>query len=134
MADLEAKRSELRLRAQRLHPEAAREATNVAHLVRDLCGLQAQDLSAATLAVRPRSSGLTASDVERARLEERTIVRTWCMRGTLHLVAADDLGWLLPLLGPVFVRKSQRRYDQLGLNELKTGNGFSELNAFLCVT
>jgi hypothetical protein len=39
------------------------------------------------------------------------------MRGTLHLVAADDLRWLLSLLGPVFVRKSQRRYAQLGLSE-----------------
>jgi hypothetical protein len=39
------------------------------------------------------------------------------MRGTLHLLATEDLGWLVPLLGPVFVRKSQRRYAELGLTE-----------------
>jgi hypothetical protein len=39
------------------------------------------------------------------------------MRGTIHLLAADDLGWLLALLGPVFVRNSRRRYAELGLTE-----------------
>jgi hypothetical protein len=39
------------------------------------------------------------------------------MRGTLHIVSAGDLGWLLPLLGPTFVRKSRRRYAELGLDE-----------------
>lgn len=108
---------QLRLRAQHLHPAARQQALDVGGLVRNLCGLQAQDLPAATLGVRPRSVGLTASDVEHALFEDRTIVRTWAMRGTLHLVAADDLRWLLELLGPLFVRKSQRRYAQLGLTD-----------------
>jgi hypothetical protein len=64
-----------------------------------------------------RADSLVASQVEDARLHERSIVRTWCMRGTLHLLATEDFGWLMPLLGPVFVRKSRRRYAQLGLTE-----------------
>src|SRR5919202_160971 len=80
------------LRAQRLDPRPA--AAGVAQVVREVCGVQAQDPAAAALAVRARGAGLTAAGVERARVEERSVVRTWCMRGTLHLVATEDLGWL----------------------------------------
>ncbi len=107
----------LRLRGQRLHPGASAARTGVAPLVAGLCGVQAQDPLAAAMALRVRTSGLIAADVEGARVHERSIVRTWGLRGTLHLLASQDLGWLLPILGPVFVRKSGRRYSQLGLNE-----------------
>lgn len=102
----------LRLRAQGLTGPRLRTVTAVvAHLV----GVQAQEEPAARLAIRPRSTGLTAAGVERARVEERTIVHTWAMRGTLHLVTTADLGWLLPLLGPHFVRGGERRRKQLGI-------------------
>jgi hypothetical protein len=39
------------------------------------------------------------------------------MRGTMHLIASEDAGWLLSLLGPVMVRKSRRRHRELGLTE-----------------
>lgn len=100
--------------SQRLHPRVA-ASTGVARLVRDLGGVQAQDLGAATLAIRARSRGLVADDVRRAREEDRSIVLTWCMRGTLHLVAAEDVGWLLGLLGGLFIAKGRRRYAELGL-------------------
>jgi hypothetical protein len=108
---------QLRLRAQRLLPMGVRALGDAAELLRGLCGVQAQDPLAALLAVQVRSRGLVASEVERARTQERSVVRTWCMRGTVHLLATEDLGWLLPLLGPEFVRKSRRRYAQLGLDE-----------------
>lgn len=72
---------------------------------------------AANLTVRARSRNLILNDVKQARENDRSIVLTWAMRGTMHLVAADDLGWLLPLFGPLFIHKSQRRYTQLGLDE-----------------
>src|SRR6266704_3391087 len=106
----------LRMRAQRLTLQSA-GATSVAQAVKELCGIQAQDALAATLAVRARSTGLVAADVERARVQERTVVRTWGQRGTLHLLATEDLGWLLPLLGPVFVAPGRRRRAELGLDE-----------------
>jgi hypothetical protein len=37
------------------------------------------------------------------------------MRGTLHLLASDDVGWLLPLIAPRFLPKSRRRLLQLGV-------------------
>src|SRR5579871_4124802 len=76
----------LRLRAQRL---TSPPATAVAGIVRALCGLQAQDAPAAMLGVRVRSAGLLAANVERARIDERSVVRTWAMRGTLHLLATE---------------------------------------------
>jgi len=53
----------------------------MAGLLRAVGGLQAQDAGAAALGVRARSTGPTAAQVERARVESRTIVRTWAMRG-----------------------------------------------------
>jgi Winged helix DNA-binding domain len=107
----------LRLRAQRLTTQQPDTATSITSIVREMCGIQAQDTSAAPLAVRVRSVGITATDVEYARVQERSVVRTWGPRGTLHLLAAEDLSWLLPLLGPVFVAGSRRRRAELGLDE-----------------
>ena len=107
----------LRLRAQRLTPQQPGEVIGVAQVVKEVCGIQAQDASAATLAVRSRSNGLFVSDVEQARAHDRSIIRTWGPRGTLHLLASDDIGWLLPLLGHVFVAGDRRRREELGLSE-----------------
>lgn len=113
MADWQARL--LRVRAQRLDPQFAPVGDGPAEVVRAVVGVQAQDARAGSLAVRARSRGLTAAAVDRAR-EERELVRTRLMRGTLHLVAAFDVGWLLALLGPVFDRPSRRR-QELGLDE-----------------
>ncbi len=105
----------LRLRAQRLIPRSS--VTDVSQLVQQLCGIQAQELPAAVLSLRPRTSGLKAAAVEQARVEERSIVRTWGPRGTLHLLATEDLPWLLPLFGSVFNSGNKRRRAELGLDE-----------------
>ena len=107
----------LRLRAQRLTPQSAEALKGVGQVVGGLCGVQAQEAQAAALAVRARSVGLVAGDVEDARVRERSVVRTWGPRGTLHLLATEDLGWLLPLLGPVFIAAGGRRRAELGLDE-----------------
>jgi hypothetical protein len=66
---------------------------------------------------------LTAAEVENARQQDRTIVWTWCLRGTLHLVTAQDARWLLPLLGPSFIPAGRRRMRQLGWDDEKTATG-----------
>ena len=130
----------LRLSSLRLVPRALSSSrdtaglpTAVARLVRHLCGIQAQDPSAAILAVRPRTEGVTALDVENARLTDRSFVRTWCMRGTLHLVATDDVGWQLALLAPTIIRKSRRRSAQLGLSEETYGRAMDAIREVLGV-
>jgi hypothetical protein len=97
-------------RAQLLHRP---DVGGVAAAVRRLLAVQAQDVAAFPLAVRARVEGITAADVTQARAD-REIVRTWGPRGTLHLIAADDLPWLFPLVrtGPA---GSMRRLRQLGV-------------------
>ena len=118
----------LRLRAQRL---VASPADNVTRVVKNLCGIQAQDAHAAALAVRVRSVGLAGGDVEQARVQERSIIRTWGQRGTLHLLATEDLGWLLPLLGPIFVAGDRTRRAELGLDEDTCTRGISAIRDIL---
>lgn len=54
-------------------------------------GIQAQVLSAAELALCTRVEGLSPQDVRAALWQDHTLVRTWAMRGTLHLLPAKDL-------------------------------------------
>lgn len=121
----------LRLRAQRLIPQQPAAVTGVAQVVKDLCGIQAQDAPAAALSVRVRSTNLLNDDVERARVQERSIIRTWGQRGTLHLLATADLDWLLSLLGPVFIAGHQRRYAELGLDEDILARGVRAIHTVL---
>jgi hypothetical protein len=80
-------------------------------------GLQAQDTAATRLAVRARSATLTAAAVREACGEQRSVVRTWLMRGTLHLVAATDVRWMLSLFGARNIASGARRRAQLGLDD-----------------
>jgi hypothetical protein len=118
----------LRLRAQRL---AGRRPGDVAEVARAVGGLQAQDTPASRLAVRARSTGLDEAAVRRACDQERSVVRTWVMRGTLHLVAAEDAGWLVALLGPGFAAGNRRRRLQLGLDDARCERALAALPAVL---
>lgn len=79
--------------------------------------VQAQDSLAARLGVRVRATDITDADVVQAIETDRTIVRTWLMRGTIHLVHARDLRWMVRLLGPAVARKFRTRWRQLGLTD-----------------
>jgi hypothetical protein len=76
-----------RLTAQLLAGRPARDPVEVA---RRLLAVQGQDQRGVRLAIRVRSTGLTAADVDRALSEERSLLITWLNRGTLHLVASED--------------------------------------------
>ena len=67
-------------------------------------GAQAQVLSAAEMSLWARTRGLHAADVETALWEDRTLVRVWCMRGTVHLVPSRDFA--------VFVRGCAGRAER----------------------
>ena len=118
----------LRMRAQRLTGRRPRE---VAELVRAVGGLQAQDTKASRLAVRARSRGLDQEAVRKACNRDRSVVRTWVMRGTLHMVAAEDAGWLVALLGPGFAAGNRRRRLQLGLDDRRCEQALEVLPAVL---
>jgi DNA glycosylase AlkZ-like len=102
-----------RAAAQLLHrPD---RTPQVADLVHRLLAVQAQDTIAARLALRARARALTATNVD-AALVDRSIVRTWGPRGTLHLIATADVGWLTALFGPRRVPNSLRRLAQEGVS------------------
>jgi hypothetical protein len=85
-----------------------------AEVVRRLLAVQAQDERAARLAIRARSRGIASDDVD-AALAARELVGAWLMRGTLHLVASEDLDWLLALTAPGRMAANRRRLGQEGV-------------------
>ncbi|UYM07645.1 winged helix DNA-binding domain-containing protein [Solicola gregarius] len=108
---------ETRMTRARAHRLGSRRSSDVVEVVRDLVGVQAQDMPAARMALRPRTLGVDAEDVRTKHDDDRALVRIWAMRGTLHMIAAEDVGWIVGLLGPIFAAADQRRRDQLGLGD-----------------
>jgi winged helix DNA-binding protein len=116
-----------RLHAQRLiDPPPA----GPAEVVRAMVAIQAQDRRAAPLAVRVRAPGVTAETVDQA-LREGSVVRSWAMRGTLHLLAADDVPLALAVFAPVLHRLARRRLVQLGVPPNAANRGVEEATAVL---
>lgn len=112
-----------RLRAQRLDDAARADDAGALTVVRAVGGIQAQDMRSAVVGVAIRAGGLRADDITRARERDRTIVRTWCMRGTLHLVPADLLASLLAVFGPISIARGRRRLAALGLDDGASARG-----------
>lgn len=104
------------LRAARQLLHRPRRASRPADIARAICGVQAQEPPAGRLGFRARHPSLTAGDVEQARTEERSLVRMWVMRNTVHLIATEDLPWMRPLFAPLMARFNRRRLGQLGLD------------------
>ena len=94
-------------------PASVRHPVDVVRLAGPV---QAQEPRAAKLAFRARSRGLTAADVDRARTEERSLLRAWVMRKTIHLIPAEDAGWMVPLFSESTVRWSRGRLAKFGLD------------------
>ncbi len=63
---------------------------DLARVAGDIGGVQAQVMSAAELQVAVRSD-CTVDDVRKALWKDKKLVKTWLMRGTLHLLPAEDL-------------------------------------------
>ncbi len=72
-------------------------------VVSDACGLQAQVLSGAALSLWARVENITIEDVEDALWKHWTLVKTWAMRGTLHLLSSYSL--------PTYVAALKTRHD-----------------------
>jgi uncharacterized protein YcaQ len=113
-----------RLSSQMLSGAPAKDPLAV---VRRLLAVQAQDPRGARLAIRARSEGLSAADVDRALSQERSLVITWLNRGTLHLVSSEDYSWLHALTTPSLSRSNARRLAQEGLTEAAAERGVAAI-------
>src|SRR5215217_7273112 len=109
-----------RLTAQLLAGPRARDPVAVAER---LLAIQGQDPRGARLAVRARSEGLTAADVDRALTDDRSLLITWLNRGTLHLVRSEDYGWLHALTTPPLLQGNARRLAQEGVSPAAADRG-----------
>lgn len=108
-----------KLTSQQLSGPPARSVTEV---VGRLLAVQAQDPKGARLAVRARSTGLTAGDVDDA-LARREVVVSWLNRGTLHLVRAEDWWWLHRLTTPQLATSNATRLRQTGVSPEQAERG-----------
>src|SRR6516165_2183126 len=96
-------------RVRRHYLDQRLPAGNMLAVASRLCGLHAQVLSSAVLTLWARVEELDRYAVQRALWQDRTLVKTWAMRGTLHLVPSDDL----PLWHAALT--TSRRYRKPGL-------------------
>jgi hypothetical protein len=81
-----------------------------------LLAIQAQDPRGARLAIRARTHGLTAADVDRALTVDRSLVVSWLNRGTLHMVRVEDYAWLHALTRSRLRSWNGTRLRQLGVS------------------
>jgi hypothetical protein len=102
-----------RISAQGLSTRPGRDPVAVAER---LLAIQGQDPRGARLAVRARSEGLAASDVD-AALGARELIITWVNRGTLHLIRAEDYPLLQALTTPPLWTSCERRLEQTGVGD-----------------
>lgn len=102
----------LRLAAQRLAGPGSATATDT---VRWMTAIQAQDYRGALTSVGLRTANGSRRIVE-AALDAGEIVRSWPMRGTLHLVVAEDLLWMLQLTSARTIAGAAARRAQLQLD------------------
>lgn len=115
-----------RCRAQLL--TAKDRAADPVSAVRHMLAMQAQNAKAARWAVGIRTKGARYSDVQ-AALESGALIRTWPMRGTHHVMAAEDVSWLTGLCSHRARSGVEKRRAALGLtldDVLRAGAALAE--------
>ena len=104
--------------AQLLAGPPAKDPVAVAERV---LAVQGQDPRGFRLAVRARTEGLTAADVDHALTEDRSLLVTWLNRGTLHLVRSEDYPIIQAVTTPPLRTSSARRLAQEGVADPERG-------------
>lgn len=86
-------------RMGRHHLVARATSVDFLRVVGEICGLHAQVMSSAELSLWARIDGLTGDEVQEALWQQRSLVKLWAMRGTLHLLPTAELGLWLAAIG-----------------------------------
>ena len=97
-------------------PAAAGTPATVGDVVTHLGAMQAQDNASGLWSLGVRLPGSTLADVT-AALEEPQALRTWPMRGTVHLVPARDAHWMLACTGVRTLSGAAKRRETIGLSD-----------------
>ncbi|GGQ61998.1 winged helix DNA-binding domain-containing protein [Couchioplanes azureus] len=102
----------------------------VAGIVEWFGAMQAQDMASGLWSLGARLPGAGVADVE-AALERREAIRTWPMRGTVHLVPPADARWMLELMGVRALAGAAKRRAAIGLSEQAADRGVELLGEAL---
>jgi uncharacterized protein YcaQ len=101
-----------RLRRHHLLDEAAADAVTIS---RDMCGVQAQVMTAAYLQLWTRNHALTRAGIEDALWKTRTLIKTSLMRQTLHLIPTDEFAIYIAALRPTRFAQAMRVMERCGI-------------------
>jgi len=105
-------------RLARHHLDRRVPKEHLARAVSDMTGIQAQLMSAAELQVAVRVD-CGVKEVRTALWRDKTLVKTWLMRGTLHLVRAEDLPLYSAAMSSRWVRPSEAWFKRFGLTDIE---------------
>lgn len=102
----------------RLHRQqlAKPEFATAGEVVSWLGAVQSQDYLGALWSIGQRMKKSVEADIEQA-IADKSIIRTWPMRGTLHFVAPKDIRWMLKYLTPRVMIRAAGIYRQSGLEK-----------------
>ena len=92
------------------------EPRALTEVVQRIGGVQAQFMSAAEWSIGARIESLRPGDVQNALWHERTLIKTWAMRGTLHLLAASELPLLVAARQAITINRPPSYYTYHGVN------------------
>jgi Winged helix DNA-binding domain len=106
----------LRLSSLLLRDHPAGRPDTVAGVVEWFGAMQAQDMASGLWSLGVRLPCCTVGDVT-AALERREAIRTWPMRGTVHLVPPADARWMLDLMGVRALAGAAKRRATIGLDD-----------------
>jgi Winged helix DNA-binding domain len=120
----------LRMTSLLLRPHPRGNPADVAGIVEWFGAMQAQDMASGLWSLGARLPGATLADIG-AALERREAIRTWPMRGTVHLVPPADAHWMLDLTGVRALGAAAARRAVLGLDEATVDRGVEILRAAL---
>jgi len=118
-------------RLARSHLTTLAPKARLVDVVRDVCGLQAQLLSAAELAISARVAGATQESVRDALWVKKTLVRAWTVRGTIHVIPADDLPLWMAALGTRRYWESKEWLEREQLTAKEAGAIFETVHGAL---
>jgi hypothetical protein len=106
----------------------ARSKEDVVGITAWFGAMQAQDLNSVLWSLGVRLPGTTLPEVV-AATERRDVIRTWPMRGTVHLIPSADAHWMLELAGIRSLSGVAKRWEYLGLDEKTAHQAMDVLGA-----
>jgi uncharacterized protein YcaQ len=103
----------IRLRRHHLLSDPPVDAVSIC---RNVCGVQAQVMTAAYLQLWTRNHSITRAEIDDALWKKRTLVKTWLMRQTLHLVPTDEFPLYIAALKSCRVNDALRVMARFGIS------------------